>query len=66
MDPKERNALDKCFQGFLRDLDPSVSFVHSLYADRVITEAQAEQINSNALRETKVTLLMKFLPQRGS
>lgn len=45
MDQKERRALDRCFDSFLHDLDPSTSFLHSLYAEGVLTEEQMDKIN---------------------
>ncbi|XP_060569386.1 uncharacterized protein LOC132727813 [Ruditapes philippinarum] len=65
MDQKERRALDKCFDGFLRDLDPSTSFIHSLYAEGVLTEEQMDRISKISSRETQVAMLIRFLPHRG-
>ena len=45
MQQKERRALDRCFDGLLRDLDPSTSFLHSLYAENVLTEEQVDRIS---------------------
>ncbi|WAR17749.1 CRADD-like protein [Mya arenaria] len=65
MDPKERDALDKCFHDFRKDLILSGTFLHSLYVDKIITEAHIQQINSKDSEEAKVTLLMSILPRRG-
>ncbi|WAR17737.1 CRADD-like protein [Mya arenaria] len=65
MDQKERRALDKCFESFLRDLDPTTSFIHSLYAEGVLTEEQVDRISKTTSRETQVALLLRFLPHRG-
>jgi len=45
MDQKERRALDKCFESFLRDLDPTPSFIHSLFAADVLTEEQVDRLS---------------------
>ena len=45
MQQKERRALDRCFDELLRDLDPSTSFLHSLYAENVLTEEQIDRIS---------------------
>ncbi|KAH3859773.1 uncharacterized protein LOC127871997 [Dreissena polymorpha] len=65
MEAKERRALDKCFEGFLRDLDPTPSFLHSLYAEGILTEEQMDRISKTTSRETQVALLLRILPHRG-
>ncbi|XP_045181593.2 uncharacterized protein LOC123540556 [Mercenaria mercenaria] len=65
MDQKERRALDRCFDGFLRDLDPSPSFLHSLYAENILTEEQMDRISKISSRETQVAMLLRYLPHRG-
>lgn len=65
MQQKERRALDKCFDELLRDLDPSTSFLHSLYAENVLTEEQIDRISKNTSRETQVAMLLRYLPSRG-
>lgn len=65
MDQKERRALDRCFDSFLRDLDPSPSFLHSLYAENVLTEEQMDKISKIPSRETQVAILLRYLPHRG-
>ena len=49
MQQKERRALDRCFDGLLRDLDPSPSFLHSLYAENVLTEEQVDRISVSTI-----------------
>ncbi|KAL4217987.1 hypothetical protein ACF0H5_022725 [Mactra antiquata] len=65
MEQKERRALDRCFDNFLHDLDPSPSFLHSLYAEGILTEEQIDKLSKISSRETQVAMLLRYLPHRG-
>ena len=44
MQQKERKALDRCFDDLLKDLHPSPAFLHSLFAEEILTEEQMDKI----------------------
>lgn len=44
MQEKERKALNRCFEDLVRDLYPTQTFLHSLYAEDILTEEQMDNI----------------------
>lgn len=45
MQEKERKALNRCFEDLVKDLHPSQTFLHSLYAEDILTEEQMDNIS---------------------
>ncbi|KAJ8321585.1 LOW QUALITY PROTEIN: hypothetical protein KUTeg_000056 [Tegillarca granosa] len=65
MNISEKTTLQNCRNCFLEDLDPTMTFLSSLYCAGILTEDQRDRIDKQTTRQDKVITLLDILPRRG-